>query len=87
MSPMSVFRAPHAKNEENICNPLIFLRKMAACSCFAGPIDIKHIQVCILCPFVSWLIIIRESGKSGGKPDFPFIRKWKYAVRKQKIEE
>ena len=29
------------KIDENIRNPLIFLRKMAACSCFAGPIDIK----------------------------------------------
>ena len=29
------------KIDENIHNPLIFLRKMAACSCFAGPIDIK----------------------------------------------
>ena len=35
-----------------------FLRKMAACSCFAGPIDIKYMQAYILCPFVSWLIII-----------------------------
>ncbi len=29
------------KIDENIRNPLIFLRKMATCSCFAGPIDIK----------------------------------------------
>ena len=26
---------------ENIRNSLIFLRKMAPCSCFAGPIDMK----------------------------------------------
>ncbi len=29
------------KIDENIRNPLIFLRKMATCSCFAGSIDIK----------------------------------------------
>ncbi len=29
------------KIDENIRNPLIFLRKMAACECFAGPIDRK----------------------------------------------
>ena len=29
------------KIDVNIRNPLIFLRKMAACSCFAGPIDRK----------------------------------------------
>ena len=29
------------KIDENIRNSLIFLRKMAACSCFAGPIDMK----------------------------------------------
>ena len=29
------------KIDENIRNPLMFLRKMATCSCFAGPIDIK----------------------------------------------
>ena len=34
-----VLRTP--KIDENIRNPRIFLRKMATCSCFAGPIDIK----------------------------------------------
>ena len=29
------------KIDENIRNPRIFLRKMATCSCFAGPIDIR----------------------------------------------
>ena len=41
----SVLNASHwdaaPKIDENIRNPLIFLRKMAACSCFAGPIDMK----------------------------------------------
>ena len=34
-----VLRTP--KIDENIRNPRIFLRKMAACSCLAGPIDIR----------------------------------------------
>ena len=34
-----VLRTPEI--DENIRNPRIFLRKMATCSCFAGPIDIK----------------------------------------------
>ena len=34
-------RVSRSRNPENIRNPLIFLRKMAAFSCFAGPIDIK----------------------------------------------
>ena len=34
-----VLRTP--KIDENIRNPRIFLRKMATCSCFAGPMDIK----------------------------------------------
>ena len=34
-----VLRTP--KIDENIRNPRIFLRKMATCSCFAGPIDIR----------------------------------------------
>ena len=34
-----VLRTP--KIDENIRNPHIFLRKMATCSCFAGPIDIR----------------------------------------------
>ncbi len=33
-----VLRTP--KIDENIRNPRIFLRKMATCSCFAGPINI-----------------------------------------------
>ena len=34
-----VLRTP--KIDENIRNPRIFLRKMATCSCLAGPIDIR----------------------------------------------
>ena len=34
-----VLRTPEI--DENIRNPRIFLRKMATCSCFAVPIDIR----------------------------------------------
>ncbi len=50
----SVLRTP--KIDENIRNPLMFLQKMATCSCFAGPIDIKihasmyFMSICPLAP-------------------------------------
>ncbi len=48
------------KIDENIRNPLMFLRKMATCSCFAGPIDIKiHASMYFMsiCPLAQYMML------------------------------
>ena len=54
-----VLRTP--KIDENIRNPRIFLRKMATCSCFAEPIDIKiraSMHFMSICPLAQHIIIL-----------------------------
>ena len=51
-------RPPDVQHPKNIRNPLIFLRKMATFSCFAGP-KVMHFHVNMKCmTFCPWYQII-----------------------------